>query len=187
MGQIKRRFHNLPLRVSFMAYMLIWLLVATFLTSLLVSLFADVRAHVIYRYAADDFDHFYSLRADGTLTFYDPDTDGYLFYQLTESENLLCHLMSILQTLTLPVVFLICIILAGVQFYRNKLKIPIQLLDAASQKIRDNDLDFHLHYDRADEMGRLCDSFETMRRSLFENNQTMWRQVEERKRLNAAF
>lgn len=187
MGKIKRWFRNLPLRVSFMVYMLVWLLTATFLTSLLVSLFSNTRMHIIYSYAVDDFDHFYSLRSDGTLSLYDPDTDDYLVFQLSERENLICHLMAVLQSLTLPVVFLVCIILAGVQFYRSKLKIPIQLLDHASQKIRDNDLDFHLSYDRTDEMGRLCDSFETMRRSLFVNNQTMWRQMEERKRLNAAF
>ena len=36
-------------------------------------------------------------------------------------------------------------------------------------------------------MGRLCSSFETMRASLEENNREMWRSMEERKRLNAAF
>ena len=187
MGKIKQWFRNLPLRVSFMVHMLIWLLIATFLSSLLISLFSNARMHIVYSYAVDDFDHFYFLRADGTLSLYNPDTDAYRLFQLTERENLLYHLMSALQSLTLPLVFLVCIILAGIQFYRRKLKVPIQLLDDASQKIRDNTLDFHLHYDRSDELGRLCASFETMRRSLFINNQTMWRQMEERKRLNAAF
>ena len=187
MGKIKQWFRNLSLRVSFMVHMLVWLLIATFLSSLLISLFHNARMHIVYSYAVDDFDHFYFLRADGTLSLYNPDTDTYRLFQLTERENLLYHLMSALQSLTLPLVFLVCIILAGVQFYRRKLKIPIQLLDDASQKIRDNNLDFHLQYDRSDEMGRLCASFETMRRSLFINNQTMWRQMEERKRLNAAF
>ena len=36
-------------------------------------------------------------------------------------------------------------------------------------------------------MGALCASFEEMRRALWENNRVMWRQMEERKRLNAAF
>ena len=38
-----------------------------------------------------------------------------------------------------------------------------------------------------DEMGRLCTAFETMRKTLLENNRELWRQAEERKRLNAAF
>ena len=36
-------------------------------------------------------------------------------------------------------------------------------------------------------MGQLCSSFEKMRISLSENNSRMWRSMEERKRLNAAF
>lgn len=36
-------------------------------------------------------------------------------------------------------------------------------------------------------MGKLCASFEKMRQALQESNDEMWRQMEERKRLNAAF
>ena len=46
---------------------------------------------------------------------------------------------------------------------------------------------FTIIYDSRDEMGRLCASFEKMRSDLLENQRTMWRQMEERSRLNAAF
>lgn len=42
-------------------------------------------------------------------------------------------------------------------------------------------------YNSGDEMGRLCDAFENMRAALEANNAEMWRQMDERKRLNAAF
>ena len=42
-------------------------------------------------------------------------------------------------------------------------------------------------YKKEDEMGKLCVSFEKMRQALQENNEEMWRQMEERGRLNAAF
>ena len=61
------------------------------------------------------------------------------------------------------------------------------LLDNAAQKIAQNDLDFTVSYERNDEMGRLCGSFETMRKTLQENNLKLWRQIEERKRINAVF
>lgn len=77
--------------------------------------------------------------------------------------------------------------LCAALFYRRKLKGPIALLDMASRKIAEKDLDFAIHWDRQDEMGALCASFEEMRRALWENNRVMWRQMEERKRLNAAF
>ena len=72
-------------------------------------------------------------------------------------------------------------------FYRWKIKKPLAVLNNASQKIAQNDLDFHVESPSSDEMGQLCQSFETMRASLEENNRALWDAVEERKRLNAAF
>ena len=54
-------------------------------------------------------------------------------------------------------------------------------------KIAQNDLDFHVESPSSDEMGQLCQSFETMRASLEANSRALWDAVEERKRLNAAF
>lgn len=71
--------------------------------------------------------------------------------------------------------------------YRWKLKKPLQLLTYASDKIAQNDLDFSINPPSADELGRLCLSFEQMRSSLAENNRAMWKAMEERRRLNAAF
>lgn len=80
-----------------------------------------------------------------------------------------------------------CFGLPGLLFYRNKLKIPLEKLMSASEKISENNLDFRLNYESNDEMGALCASFEKMRSQLEENNLEMWRQMDERKRLNAAF
>lgn len=72
-------------------------------------------------------------------------------------------------------------------FYQLKLKKPLHILDEASRKIAKNDLDFQVIYNSEDEMGKLCQSFEIMRASLEESNRQMWRTMDERKRLNAAF
>ena len=48
------------------------------------------------------------------------------------------------------------------------------------------DLDFTVSYASEDEMGRLCASFEEMRKSLEENQKEMWKLVEDQKQLNAA-
>lgn len=72
-------------------------------------------------------------------------------------------------------------------FYHWKLKRPLAVLNTASHKIAQNDLDFHVDSPSGDELGMLCQSFETMRASLEENNRSLWAAVEERKRLNAAF
>lgn len=70
-------------------------------------------------------------------------------------------------------------------FYRWKLKRPLELLRQASEKISANDLDFRISYDSRDEMGELIEAFENMRSTLEKNVRTLWRSVEERKKLNA--
>lgn len=72
-------------------------------------------------------------------------------------------------------------------FYRWKLKKPLAVLSDASEKIARNDLDFTVPQPSGDELGKLCGSFEKMRNSLEKNNKAMWKAVEERRRLNAAF
>ena len=75
----------------------------------------------------------------------------------------------------------------SIHFYRIKLKKPIKLLQAGTEHIRANDLDFSIPAVSTDELGQICAAFETMRLELLKTNQALWRQAEERKRLNAAF
>lgn len=90
--------------------------------------------------------------------------------------------------------FLTCILLpivglgvAGILFYRIKLKIPIAVLRNGTERILKKDLDFSVESVSEDELGQLCRAFETMRAELLKTNQELWEQAEERKRLNAAF
>ena len=76
---------------------------------------------------------------------------------------------------------------AGFLFYRWKLKKPVQVLRAGTERIRNHDLDFSIPEVSGDELGQICAAFETMRAELLETSQELWRQAEERKRLNAAF
>lgn len=78
-------------------------------------------------------------------------------------------------------------ILAIFLFYRKRLARPLSILEDSVEKIRRNDLDFHVSYDSRDELGMLCDSVETMRLELFRDKEEMWRLMERQKELNAAF
>lgn len=77
--------------------------------------------------------------------------------------------------------------IAGVLFYRIKLKEPIELLRDGTAHILAHDLNFSVPTVSSDELGQICAAFETMRLELLKTNQELWRQAEERKRLNAAF
>ena len=72
-------------------------------------------------------------------------------------------------------------------FWRWKLKPPIEALRTGVERIRNQDLDFAIPEISQDELGQVCAAFESMRAELLKTNQTLWRQAEERKRLNAAF
>lgn len=88
----------------------------------------------------------------------------------------------------LPVIFVVAGLLsADMIFYRLKLKKPLAILQSGAERIQRQDLDFTIEKYADDELGALSDAFETMRNELLKNNQELWRQMEERKRLNAAF
>ncbi len=76
---------------------------------------------------------------------------------------------------------------AGALFYRWKLKAPIALLLEGTRRIRAHDLDFSIPSVSGDKLGQICSAFEDMRRELLKTNRELWRQAEERRRLNAAF
>ena len=86
-----------------------------------------------------------------------------------------------------PLWFGVCIFAAARRFFRMRLAPGLAVLDNATEKIAKQDLDFTVARGRDDELGRLAQSFETMRASLAESQKALWRTVEERKRLNAAF
>lgn len=98
------------------------------------------------------------------------------------------HLGVTLLDLVVPVgICLGTMMVCARKFYSLKLARPFRLLEQAADKIAANELDFALAYPYRDEMGQLCQAFETMRGALYENHKRMWRDAEERKLLNAAF
>lgn len=118
------------------------------------------------------------------LHYYAPET---IFFSFEGLNGILYEILGIGSALVFPVVFVAGIGIASRLFYRRKLQEPLEVLNRAADNIANNDLDFEISYEKEDELGKLCSSFEKMRCALQDNNRQMWRQIEERKRLNAAF
>ncbi len=107
--------------------------------------------------------------------------------QMSEED---AHRYAILQKLTRYAPFAIysgLFLAAALTFYFTKLKRPLALLETASAKIADNELDFTLQYAGRDEMAQLCAAFEKMRSALDENNRQMLNVLDERRQLNDAY
>ncbi|MDE6640199.1 MAG: HAMP domain-containing histidine kinase [Acetatifactor sp.] len=105
----------------------------------------------------------------------------------TPVEDLIYNILGIMSVVFWPVCFGICIGITSLLFYKGQIQEPLEILDKAADNIADNNLDFKIVYDSPNELGKLCSSFEKMRAALQDNNIEMWRQIEERKRLNTAF
>ncbi len=87
----------------------------------------------------------------------------------------------------LPVIYaFIGIVLCAFWFYKRKLQLPIEELKTAAEHIGGQDLDFNIKYESRDEMGNLCDAFETMRETLESNQKQLWDLLEAKKLLQAS-
>lgn len=181
MGQIK----GLSLRRSIALYILAFLLLALALiagTSALCSWKAEA---VQAKYPAD-YEKFYLTSEDGRQLG-DGARIGTQPARLSPADQRQVDILEALPMVAAPLYSVACVLAAALLFYRNKLKGPLTALRSASEKIARNDLDFTVPCYSEDELGQLCRSFEQMRATLAQNFDQMWRQVEERRRLNAAF
>ncbi len=87
----------------------------------------------------------------------------------------------------LPIIFFIVgVLLCAIWFYRKRLAPAITVLDDATRHISEQDLDFNVECPVHNELGRLCGSFEKMRRALYDNNLKLWRSIEERRTMQAS-
>ena len=95
--------------------------------------------------------------------------------------------ITILQTILPLLIYMAALFATVLLFYHLKIKKPLEALTDGAAHIIENDLDFSVEVQSQDELGQLCTAFETMRKVLLANHRELWRQTEERKRLNAAF
>ena len=185
MDKVRHMGRNLSLRKSLMLYVVIFVMLALILSVMTASLCNSMTNTIRASYPISG-EKFYLTNEQGEQL-----GDGAFINDtpvpFTEQDERTIGLLALIPIIATPLYSALCIIAAALLFYRNKLKKPLAELRAASEKIANNDLDFSIEYDSKDELGQLCVSFEIMRTTLAGNFSEMWRQVEERKQLNAAF
>ena len=185
MDKMKRTLRDLSLPGSLVLYIAIFVMLALVLSVMTNSICERAAESIRTSYPASG-EKYYLTNEQGERLG-DGVYIGKEFIPLSPSDERTINLLKLLPLIAAPVYSALCIIAAALLFYRKKLRKPLAELRAASEKISNNDLDFSIGYDSKDELGGLVGSFETMRAMLANNFSEMWRQVEERKRLNAAF
>ena len=108
-------------------------------------------------------------------------------YLMTEEDSRRIQRLDFFAYIFPHMAYILSSFFASLVYYHLKLKKPLRILSNAAARIADNDLDFEISYGKNDEFGNLCIAFEKMRSCLEDSSMDMWRQIEERKRLNAAF
>lgn len=185
MEQIKRPRQSLSLKKILALYVLV---------SILVALFLSVATFSICNATVESIRVSYSVSGE---KYYLTNKQGERFGEgvyisdakdpLSKQDEQTIIMLETVPVIATPIYFSLCIIAAVLLFYRNNLKKPLEELRVASEKIADNDLNIFINYDREDELGQICVAFKRMRTTLEDNFSKMWRQVEERKELNAVF
>ncbi len=184
MGKITEKFRNKSLKTTFSQYMVGCILAALALSLILSDLCLSGQTKISEQYQYQ-YSHEINIGENGNYNVQLRTEDITEF--LTPTEHIAYKTLGILSVGVYPICFIAFIILTSVLFYKRQLYRPLMILNNAADNIAENNLDFSVAYDKDNELGKLCLSFEKMRVALKENNIEMWRQVEERKRLNAAF
>lgn len=179
------KLKHLSIKTAAVLTMIAGILLATGCSAITI-LWLDKESNDIYKKYEENGDRYYLTDekgkqiGEGTIIYNAP-----LTYSKQDKQKL--RILEVARTINVPIYFMTSMILAAFLFYRWKLQRPLLLLDGATDKISHQNLDFTIQYPVQDEMGKLVQSFEQMRKALYENNQILWRTSEERKRVNAVF
>lgn len=183
------KIKNLSVRKTILLYLTISLICSFILSAVIVKNASRRQEQIWWKYV--DQDAFVEAMngergQDGSSLYYQVEIPRPYDFEMSESDHRMSEVYDFLQTYT---VLLLSVASSGISiflFYKHKLKRPIEELNRASKRIAENDLDFHVSYENQDEMGSLCQEFEKMREQLSQNNQEMWRMIEEEQALRAA-
>lgn len=105
-------------------------------------------------------------------------------YRTLSPKRQIVYLAAGVAMIVMPMLYCMSsILICAFWFYRRKLREPLQTLGNATEQIAKQDLDFSIVADRTDEMGRLCESFESMRQGLHQANKEVWLMLEQRQKL----
>lgn len=175
MGKMKLR--NLNLILSYVLLAVAFLFGAMFIADIERNYIKEIQMEVVKKYT------------DGVEAFNDYkvwDTQGNE-YKLTKEDSNKIRRLDFFYYIFPHMAYIFSTFFASLVYYRVKLKKPLHILRNAAKRISEDDFNFIISYEKEDELGELCESFEIMRSCLEDNSREIWRQMEERKRLNASF
>lgn len=173
------KLKNLSIRKTIIVYILISLFVSFLLWAAVYQVASRIQARMVWKYTVEG-SRYNSMNSDGNPPVRPNES------LMTDVDRFILECCDFMSTYGFLVFAIPGVVIAVALFYQNKIRKPLWELNAASKRIAESDLDFHITYKNGDELGQLCVEFERMRAELESNNRKMWRMVEEEKTLRAA-
>lgn len=107
--------------------------------------------------------------------------------ELETIDKVILYGANIIKVYSIVIYSIIAIIITSNMFYKNNIKVPIEILKEEAKHISRNDLRFSCIYNSGNELGEICEAFDKMRIQLVKNNENMWSLMEGQRQLNSAF
>ncbi|HIS03941.1 MAG TPA: HAMP domain-containing histidine kinase [Candidatus Pullichristensenella avicola] len=194
MGKVKarkRRLRRLSLKWSFFLYAAVAVLAALAAIMLLTAICSELQSDLYDRWEMRYGEQYRipaQLVVDGEVVGEQMAYSTSLFELVPEEEYARYTLYGRITLLSYPVVSILSILIAGVLFYRRKLKGPLRAIEEAAGRIAQNDLDFTIPaLEKGNEMDRALAAMEKMRFALAASSRDLWRTLEQRRQMQAAF
>ena len=185
MGKIREAFQNMTLKKALITLAVMCLGVVCILTVITILKFSDIRQEIldsrpiyVSEYTVEDY------ASDNSVTLVNP--KEFRFEPLS-GENLVYYWIITVFMVALPVIYVIAgsIVMAKL-YYKLKIQKPLMSLNNGVEHISEQDLDFKIEYTSNDELGKLCNAFECMKKEIYTSNRKMWNMLQERKALTAS-
>ena len=185
MGKIREAFQNMTLKKALITLAVMCLGVVCILTVITILKSSDIRQEIldsrpiyVSEYTVEDY------ASDNSVTLVDP--KEFRFEPLS-GENLIYYWIITVFMVALPVLYVIAgsMVMAKL-YYKLKIQKPLMSLNNGVEHISEQDLDFKIEYTSNDELGKLCNAFECMKKEIYTSNRKMWNMLQERKALTAS-
>lgn len=85
-----------------------------------------------------------------------------------------------------PFIYIVLFSIIFGKMFSHNFGVPLKQLMEASERIKSRDLNFNITYEKNNELGKLCRSFEDMRANLKESLKKQWNMEEERQEMISA-
>lgn len=102
-------------------------------------------------------------------------------------EKLLLELVNFCYLYCLYIYMLICFCMVGKIFLDKKIKPALRAIAQGLNYINMGDYSHEISWHSEDEMGKLCEEMEQMRKNMLNHKKDQWRQQEQQRKINAAF